>query len=154
MSVDESTDSEGRFIANVIVGALNKEQKTIPYLLNVCELPATNNVTVTQCVMKLLWSSGIKYDWILLFVTDVGSYMVKSGQIVKGIFSNLLHIICLAHALHYIAETICNWFPLVDRFVASTKKIFVKSPLRVQSFRTTASNIPLPPVTWIDAALY
>ncbi|PSN34280.1 hypothetical protein C0J52_22127, partial [Blattella germanica] len=83
LSIDETTDYEGRFIANIILGALNKEQKTIPYLLNVCELPAANNVTVTQCVMdslKLLWPFGIKYDQLLLFVTDEGSYMVKSGQ--------------------------------------------------------------------------
>ncbi|PSN52228.1 hypothetical protein C0J52_12758 [Blattella germanica] len=110
--IDETTDCEGRFIANIIVGALNKEQKTIPYLLNVCELPTTNNVTVTQCVMdslKLLWPSGIKYDQLLLFVTDAGSYMVKSGQRLKGIFLNLIHITCLAHTLHRIAETICNF---------------------------------------------
>ncbi|PSN42006.1 hypothetical protein C0J52_08259, partial [Blattella germanica] len=96
-SIDETNDCEGRFIANIIVGALNKEQKTIPYLLNVCELPATNNVTVTQCVMgslKLLWSTGIKYDHLLLFVTDEGNYMVKSGPTLKGIFSNLIHITC------------------------------------------------------------
>ncbi|PSN34867.1 hypothetical protein C0J52_26367, partial [Blattella germanica] len=68
LSIDENTDCEGRFIANIIVGALNKEQNTIPYLLNVCELLSSNNVTVAQCVMdssKLLWPSGIKYDQLL-----------------------------------------------------------------------------------------
>ena len=74
LSVDESTDSEGYFIVNVIVGTLNKEQNTIPYLLNMCELPTTNNVTDS---LKLLWPSVVKYDWLLLFVIDAGNYMVK-----------------------------------------------------------------------------
>ncbi|PSN41310.1 hypothetical protein C0J52_20237 [Blattella germanica] len=163
LSIDETTDCDGRYIANIIVGALNKEQKTIPYLLNVCELLTTNNVTVTQCVMDSLklWPSGNKYDQLLLFVTDAGSYMVKSGQTLKGIFPNLIHITCLAHTLHCIAETIRNSFQLVDRFVACTKKIFVKSPSRIKLFRLTAPNTPLPPApvltrwrSWLDAALY
>lgn len=164
LSIDESTDSAGRFIANIIVGALSKEQQTTPYLLNVCQLQTTDNVTVTQCVidsLKLLWPIGIKYDRLLLFVTDAGSYMVKSGQTLKGIFPNLIHITCLAHALHRVAETIRNCFPLVDRLVASVKKIFVKSPSRIQLFKSIAPNTPLPPApvltrwgTWLDAALY
>ena len=87
--------------------------------------------------------------------------MVKSGQTLKGIFPNLIHITCLAHTLHRIAETIYNSFQLVDRFVACTKKIFVKSPSIVKLFKLTAPNTPLPPAlvltrwgSWLDAALY
>ena len=54
-----------------------------------------------------------------------------------------------------------QFFQLVDRFVACTKKNFVKSPSRVKLFRLTAPNTPLPPApvltrwgSWLDAALY
>lgn len=164
VSVDETTDSEGRFVTNIVVGALSKEQPTTPYLLNVGQLEVTNNTTVTQFVidsMKLLWPDGIRYNNVLLMVTDAASYMIKSGTTLKGIFPNLIHLTCLAHGLHRIAETIRSCYPLVDKLVSSVKKIFVKAPSRVQIFRTIAPDTPLPPQpiltrwgSWLEAALY
>ena len=164
ISVDETTDCEGRYIANFIVGALCKENPTTPYLLNVAVLEVTNNTTITQFVidsLKLLWPDGIKYDNVLLLITDSASYMIKSGTTLKGIFAHMIHLTCLAHGLHRISETIQTCYPLVDKLVSSVKKVFKKAPSRVQKFRTIAPDVPLPPQpiltrwgTWLEAALY
>ena len=50
---------------------------------------------------------------------------------------------------------------MVDKLIANGKKIFIKSPLRVQKFKEEAPTLPLPPQpvvtrcgTWFDAANY
>ena len=65
------------------------------------------------------------------------------------------------HALHRVCETIRVLYPNVDKLIANTKKVFVKSPSRVKIFKTRAPNTPLPPTpvitrwgTWVDAVKY
>lgn len=36
--------------------------------------------------LKLLWLTGVNCDWLFLPVTNADSYMIKSGQTLKGIF--------------------------------------------------------------------
>lgn len=73
----------------------------------------------------------------------------------------MVHLCCLAHALHRISERIREQFSVLDRFIATTKKIFLKSPARVVIFREIADSIPLPPEpiltrwgTWLKAVEY
>ena len=70
------------------------------------------------------------------------------------------HVTCLAQALHRVAE-VRGSYPLVDKLIANGKKIFIKSPLRVQKFKEEAPTLPFPPQpivtcwgTWLDAANY
>jgi hypothetical protein len=65
------------------------------------------------------------------------------------------------HALHRVCETIGVLYPNVDKLVANRKKIFVKSPARIEVFRNKAPDTPLPPTpvitrweTWLDATAY
>lgn len=51
ISIDETTDVNGRFIANVLVGALRKDQSSLPHIVASKELPVTNNATITQLVL-------------------------------------------------------------------------------------------------------
>ena len=73
----------------------------------------------------------------------------------------MVHVTCLAHALHRLSEAIRDSFPDVDSLIAEVKKTFVKAPLRVKVFREETSTTPLPPEpiltrwgTWISAASY
>ena len=73
----------------------------------------------------------------------------------------MIHVKCLAHALHRVAEEVRGSYPEVDKLIANGKKIFIKSPLRVQKFKEEAPTLPLPPQptvtrwgTWLDAANY
>ena len=48
VSIDETQDCEGRFIANCIVGSLNKNEQSTPYLLAVEQFEITNSSTVSE----------------------------------------------------------------------------------------------------------
>ncbi|KRZ63903.1 hypothetical protein T08_2385, partial [Trichinella sp. T8] len=71
--------------------------------------------------------------------------MKKAAGALKVLFPNMLHLTCLAHGLHRIAEHIRCLFPDVDRLISNVKKGFLKAPSRVQLFKEMAPEIPLPP---------
>ncbi|KAL4120732.1 hypothetical protein QTP88_013368 [Uroleucon formosanum] len=138
VSIDESTDVEGRYFGNVIIGKLCSEP-TKSFLLNCVQLEKCNNKTIAKLFndsMNLLWPNGVKYEKVFLFLTDAAPYMVK-------------------------AETIrCNYSE-VDQLIATIKKIFLKAPSRVSKFKEMYSDLNLPPEpiitrwgTWLEAVQY
>lgn len=82
-------------------------------------------------------------------------------QGLKVLFPKMVHVTCLAHALHRIAELVrCN-YPLVNRLISSAKSVFLKAPKRVEKFKAMYPDLPLPPLpvatrwgTWLDATEY
>jgi hypothetical protein len=163
-SVDETTDANGRYIANFIVGILNGEPSP-SHLIAVKELEKTNHLTISRFVnetLAMLFLPGqLPYEKVLYMVTDGAAYMVKAGQNLKIFFPNLLHVTCMAHAMNRVAETVREAFPLVNKLINGGKKVFLKAPSRVQVYKEMMENIPLPPQpiltrwgTWIEAALF
>lgn len=59
----------------------------------------------------------------------------------------MVHVTCLAHAMHRIAEDICVKFPGVVKLISRVKRVFLKAPSRTVLFRTEAPDISLPPET-------
>ncbi|KRY21054.1 hypothetical protein T12_961 [Trichinella patagoniensis] len=87
--------------------------------------------------------------------------MKKAADALKLLFPNMLHLTCLVHGLHRIAEHIRCLFPDVDRLIFNVKKVFLKAPSRVQLFKEMATEIPLTPQpvltrwgTWLSAVFY
>lgn len=164
VSIDETTDVMGRYVANVIIGTMEIDQPSKVYLLTSEQLAKSNSTTVSQLftnALNLLWPAGIKHDNVLLFLTDAAPYMKKAGRALKVLFPAMLHLTCLAHALHRVAEEIRGLFPDVDLLISNVKKIFLKAPSRIQVFREAAPELTLPPQpvltrwgTWLSAALY
>src|SRR5215813_6760903 len=73
----------------------------------------------------------------------------------------MVHVTCLAHAFHRISEEIRANYPDVDRLISNVKKIFLKSPYRIEAFKMRSPTLPLPlkPVitrwgTWLNACIY
>ena len=163
ISIDETTDSLGRHFANVVVGSLENDPSKI-YLLTTDTLNVTNSSTIAQLFtssLGLLWLDGIKYNNVLLFVTDAAPYMRKAATALKVLFPNMIHITCLVHGLHRIAEEVRSLFEDVDRLIANGKKIYLKSPIRCAHFKQHAPSLNLPPQpiltrwgTWLSAAFY
>jgi len=79
----------------------------------------------------------------LLIVTDAALYIVKAGKATQAFYPKMVHITCLAHGSHRVAEEIRANFS--QKNVSETKKIFVKAPSRKQLFKSTAPSVPLPP---------
>jgi hypothetical protein len=81
ISVDETTDCCNRYVVNVIVGALRTDRASEPFLLLTTFVENTNSTTVAQTfaeATQLLWPEGVKYDNVLLFVSDGAAYMKKA----------------------------------------------------------------------------
>ncbi|XP_028967556.1 uncharacterized protein LOC114828271 [Galendromus occidentalis] len=163
ISIDESTDAVGRFVAHTIVGTLEaSESKSFPP--NAKNLEKTNSSTIVQAFLNswtLLWPDGIKHERVLLFLSDGAAYMKKAGSALQVIFPKMVHATCAAHAVHQLAEEIRTIFPDVDKLVSNGKKIFLRSAARVSIFREIAPGVPLPPQpvltrwgTWLNAAVY
>ncbi|KAL4153650.1 hypothetical protein QTP88_001483 [Uroleucon formosanum] len=164
VSIDETTDSEGRYVANVIIGTLNTDAPGKTYLLTTEVLEKVNNSTIVKLFdhsMFVLWPNGIRHDDVLLFVTDAAPYMVKAGLTLQSLYSKMIHLTCLAHGIHRVAENIREKFKKVDKLISRVKQVFLKAPSRVLVFKSEAPAIPLPPEpiltrwgTWIIAASY
>jgi hypothetical protein len=97
---------------------------------------------------------------VLLFVSDAAPYMIKAAKALQLLYPKMIHVTCLAHALHTVAEEVRGSCPEVDQLIAKGN-IFIKPPLRVQKFKEEAPTLPLPPQpivtrwgTWLDAVNY
>jgi hypothetical protein len=163
VSIDESTDADGRYVGNVIVGKLSSEPSN-SFLLNCEQLDKCNHKTIAKLFndsMNLLWTEGVKYENVFLFLSDAAPYMCKAGNVLNAFFPKLIHVTCLAHGFHRVAETIRSSYPDVDQLISTVKKIFLKAPSRVLKFKELYPDLNLPPEpiltrwgTWLEAALY
>ncbi|KAF0768301.1 DUF659 domain-containing protein [Aphis craccivora] len=151
VSIDETTDVTGRYVANVVIGILNETERSKMFLLHPEELEKCNHSTICKLFdrsMHLLWPNGVQHDKVLLFLSDAASYMVKTGEAIKLFYSKTIHITCLAHAFHRIAEVVQAGYSKVDKLIANVKKVF-----------TPTLTLPPEPIltrwgTWIKAANY
>lgn len=162
--VDETTDLCNRFVANVLVGVLNGSPSK-PMLLLTDFLPETNNMTINQLIIKslnLLWPKQLLYEKLHLVISDQASYMIKALSNLKqaGMFPNLKHITCLAHALHRVAEKIREDNDEVNLFISKAKATLRKSSHRQQQFQIE-TELALPPIpvvtrwgTWLNSVKY
>ncbi|KAE9533284.1 hypothetical protein AGLY_009325 [Aphis glycines] len=159
----KTTDIDGWFVCSVIIGLLHDEYYSEPWLLMSEEIFKYNFQIVGKLfndAMQLLWPSGVKYENVLLFVTDAVPYMVKAADSLTVLFLNLIHLIFLTHGIHRVCEIIRvrAEYTTVDKMIANVKKIFLKAPSRTLKLSEMFPNLPLPlkPVltrwaTWLTA---
>jgi len=144
------------------VGTLKREQPGEIFLLACEVLERVNNYSITVVshnAMNLLWSDKVERGNVLLFVSDAAPYMIKAAKALQLLNPKMIHVTCLARSLHRVAEEVRGSYPEVDKLIANGKKIFIKSPVRLQKFKEEAPTLPLPPQpivtrwgTWFDAA--
>lgn len=82
---------------------------------------------------------GYEYGNLLLAVTDAAPAMKSAMKSLCVIFPKMIHITCLAHAMHRLAETIRFQFKNVNRLISSMKAVFLKSPARIRYFHGNAA---------------
>ncbi|XP_017472303.1 PREDICTED: uncharacterized protein LOC108363449 [Rhagoletis zephyria] len=165
VSIDETTDIQGRYVANVIVGILheNEDIRNKKFLLNVVELDKINYATISRAFNDSITLLGEDFDKnkVLLFLTNSASYMAKAARGLKIFYPKLLHVTCLALSIHRLAEEISSHFNELNLLISNGGKLFLKAPSRVQVFNAKFPGIPLPlePITtrwgtWLDAVKY
>lgn len=120
-----TTDAEGRFIANVIIGTLEAEQSSKIFLLNTEELEKANFSVVNKLFDKslsILCPNCVKHNNVLLFLSDAAPCMVRCGQALNALYSKMIHVTCTAHGLHRVAEEVrANMNLLISLFLISKK---------------------------------
>lgn len=163
ISVDETTDSCGRYIANLVIGTLSTEPS--PSFVVACrQLDKTNNSTVSRFVndsIRTVFPNSSEDEKIFILLTDSARYMLKAGKVLKVFFPNMIHVTCFAHGLHRLAEECRNEYSSVNKLISKTKKVFLKAPSRSATYKEILPELPLPPQpvitrwgTWIEAALF
>jgi len=117
-AVDETTDINGRYVVNLLVGILKSNYPTHSFLLTCKVLNKTNHSTVARFVndgLKLLWPLRGNDEKVLLMLSDATPYMVKTGQSLAVFYPNLIHVTCVAHMLNRVAERVREMYPDVNK---------------------------------------
>lgn len=99
------------------------------FLLNSEELEKANHSTIFKLFeqsLKTLWPENVKYDDVLLFVTDAAPYMVKADKAIKNLYTKMIHLTCLAHGLHREAEEVRNQYKNVENSYPMLKNPFLR----------------------------
>lgn len=68
----------------------------------------------------------MNYENVMLVVTDAAAYMLSAMSSLRVLYPKMLHVTCLAHGLHRVAEYIRQDFPEVNKLIANVKAVFVK----------------------------
>jgi len=115
ISVDETTNVDGSYIASAILRKL-RSKPSKQFLINCGELNKCNHQMVTRFfndTMGLLWLQAVKYENVLLFLTDAALYMLKTGNILTTFYPKMLHLTCVHTKFHRVAKTVRVQFSLV-----------------------------------------
>ncbi|PSN39119.1 hypothetical protein C0J52_17476, partial [Blattella germanica] len=162
--VDETTDSCGRHVANFLVGKLSEDEPGKPFLIACRVLEKTNNSTIARFVndaLRILWPEGGNEHKFRVLLSDAAAYMLRAASSLKIFYPHLIHVTCIVHGLQRVAEVIWEQFPEVNTLISTTKKVFVKAPVRVNAYREKLPEHSLPPEpiltrwgTWVSAALF
>lgn len=98
-----------------------------------------------------------------MLLTDAGSPMRKLGEDLSSShgYIKLIHVLCMAHAMHNVVGTIRTCYKKVDDVIMGIKDLFTNSHSRVSTFKRIAPKTKLPPspvVTrfgkWVEASAY
>ncbi|KAI4484108.1 hypothetical protein M0804_007564 [Polistes exclamans] len=166
ISINETTDSDGRFIINLVVGKMCEKEASEPHLLACKKLEKTNYVTIAKFVdssIRMLWSNGENNynERVLFLITNVNSYMLKAGQKLKIYYPKMLHLTCLLNGINKSLEEVRFHYFHVSTLISAIKQVFLQSPHRITTYKDKLPNVPLPPqpvitrwVTWLEAALF
>uniref|UniRef100_A0A0K8V0S0 DUF659 domain-containing protein n=1 Tax=Bactrocera latifrons TaxID=174628 RepID=A0A0K8V0S0_BACLA len=96
ISIDETTDSFGRYIANVVCGLLDTdpEEAKKHFLVHVAELEKPDHAAIARCFDDAIKLSDPKFDKtrILLFLADAAPYMVKAATALKIFYPKAFNI--------------------------------------------------------------
>jgi hypothetical protein len=91
--------------------------------------------------MHILWPEGVRHDDILLFLSEAAPYMAKAGKSLNTFYIKMIHVTCIVHAFHRVAEQIRRHYSKVDKIIANVKKVFFKSPYRINCFKEKAPHL-------------
>ena len=102
---------------------------------------------ICQVVNDAVKMMGIDRKHVLHFSSDATAYMIKAGELLKDVYTDINHTTCFAHLLNNAAEKIRLLLPNVDRLIANTKAATIKKKTRQQQFKDSSILCPPQPVS-------
>lgn len=171
---DELSDDEGRYVMDVLAVILDFDElsphgNTCAYLLDTHFLTSTNNVTVSQTVLKVVNEYDISFDNVLIFNSDNVAYMKKAfSSTLSVIFPNCVHITCHSHIVNLVVSDFKKNFSEITEFVKCFRNLFYIPSGRKSRFlnflkkvSTEEESVCMPPnpttkswSAWLDSVLY
>lgn len=146
------------------MGALLPDSQGPPRLIHAAELEQSNPYTMARLfneAMAVLWPGGIRYDKLLLLLTDGAPYMLLAANGLRVSYPKMLHFTCASQAVQRVAETVRGQFRNVDLLISAGKKVFLKAPQQLQLLKEPNPALPEQAqpalakwASWIDAAQY
>ena len=130
---DEMSDSEGRYVFNVLIAPLELDSsgRILAYLGDTLFLEKTNHSTVARAVIKVVQDYDIDFDDVICFDTDAASYMkLAFNSILKALFPNSVHVTCLGHLNALIGESFTHPFKEVNEFQRKWSAVFYRAGAR------------------------
>ena len=116
-----------------------------------------NSESLAQKIDDFLHKFGLKREYFVMLLSDAAHYVVKTGKILKSLYPNLIHVTCIAHLYHNVAEKIRKFCPDVDFMIASMKALVNKNYKNKELFKSIGP-IPDPVITrwgtWLKAVQF
>jgi len=121
--------------------------KSMLYYTSELKVPA-NHLNIYQEFIKslnFLFENNINYKNIYLIISDSAYYTNRFVEKLKTskLFSNILHVKCVAYKLHILCEKIRILCPKTYDYLSNFKKFF--KPLKVKNSYKAITKLPLPP---------
>jgi hypothetical protein len=105
-----------------VVSTLKHEQPGEIFLLACEVLERVNNSSIAVLfdnIVNLLWPDKVERENVLLFVSDAPPYIIKALQL---LYPKMVHVTCLMHAPHRVAEEVRGSYPEVDKLIATERR--------------------------------
>jgi len=150
LQIDEAR-LKSQAIYLIMVGKLSGSLSK-PYLLDCLQVHrSANNLNAMQAfleALEILRSDRKPYENVRLLLSDQASYMVLAAENLRqGLFSKMLHVICLCHSRQRVCEDIKFAYQREKRLVTNLKTTLARAPRRVAIFgRLTHSKLGIFPV--------
>ena len=120
--VDKLSDSEGRFVLDVMAVFLDFDElppggNSVAWLLDSHFLPEINN-TVSQAIVKTMHDYSIEFNNVHVFNSDSVSYMKKAFcDALSCLFPFCIHITCHSHIVNLVTSDFKKAFKEITEFV-------------------------------------
>jgi len=106
VSIDESTDVNGIYVANVLIRTLRTDQSEKSYFLKteVLDIPndSINQYPFICCMVFVM----------MTFISDSTPYMVLADTAIKAFkYSKMIHLTCFCNGMHRAANDMRGKFP-------------------------------------------
>jgi hypothetical protein len=93
---DETTDSNGRYLLNILVGECSTDERKKPVLLRTVELTHTTAASINQEIIELIYrifGTNNGFNKVLMLISDAAPYAIKAGKLLKLLCPNIKHVL-------------------------------------------------------------